>query len=136
MSFKYTVLPTLLPGLGSGLVLFGFDTLLSKSSLMQSANDALVLGASEIGGQLMAKFAYKMVDQLWPSLSDMDTVRNYVVTPALVAYLYRWLYNSSILDEFGVNVRSIRSQTQNMLLAYGCSIGGQVVTSNLLSMLF
>ena len=138
MSIKYSLLPTILPAVSSGAVLFAFDVVFTKSGYKQSLSDASALAIAQVlGGEIISKILYKVADNIWP-MKNMNYLRSMVVTPGIVAYIYNYLlYDSAILSDFGVNIPSIRTRYQNLLLAYASSlVGTQVVHNNLLKMLF
>ena len=133
---KYKLLPTLATPLVSGGVLALLDYSMGKAGAMQSLQDGSVLAASSLIGGFLSQILYKAIDYAMPNMDQQyQPVRDYLVDPLIVGWVYDNIYGSTVLSDFGFNINSLRGKYQNYLYAYVSSLAGSMLSDSVLGWL-
>ena len=133
--FRYSILPTVIPGLTSGLFMAGLDWITNKGNISQSLMDGGVLGLSQVLTNALSDILYKSADYLWPGMDNMQALRYWVISPLICGWIYNKMYESSIVSDIGLEYDNVKSTAQNYLYGYASSVLGQYLTAPVLKWL-
>ena len=131
-NIKYNLSPQLAPVLTTSLIVLAID-LLGKRDMKESLYDLGSIAVASFGTNYATQILYDAVDNSMPQWKGkMDGFRNLFLTPALTAYFYNLILNSTMVKN-ELNISEFRTDFKKYLYGYLAAVGGKLIGGGLFS---